>query len=64
MLAPTNVFKLENILLFGLDRIIITNSDGAYDMHYNQGSQKPYNFNETSIQVSSYSYHISRLPLP
>ena len=64
MLAPTNVFKLENILLFGLDQVIVTDSDGAYDMHHNQGSQKAYNFNDTSSQVSSYSYHISRLPQP
>ena len=42
MLAPTNVFKLENILLFGLDQVIVTDSDGAYDMHQNQGLQKAY----------------------
>ena len=63
MLAPTNVFKLENIFLFGLNQIIITDSDGAYDMHHNQGSQKAYILNNTSSQLSSYSYHISWLPL-
>ena len=42
MLAPTNVFKLENILLFGLDQVIVNDSDGAYDMHQNQGLQKAY----------------------